>query len=215
MKEMSLRRRRGAATLAIAWVGVGALLLFYVSACETENTEATIVPDGGDFKLDSSGQPPNNNDGSANSPDGDPSSSPEASTPDGGFGLACATDVDCKGGKCFSGVCICDLFFRVQANGTCGSAAEPLCVDQADAGARCNSPQPVCREIDAGEIAGSNEANRSCGDFAPAVCCFAGCKGPNFLCCGQSATVSPQICTQGWRTCRPNERAVAKASDCN
>jgi hypothetical protein len=187
-----------------------ALALALVVGCEKENTEATIVPEAGTTTIDSSSS--TNNDGS------------DVIKPDDGgvIGLdggdagprACSTDPDCKGGQCFLGVCICDVFLRVQPDGTCGSAVEPPCLDQIDAGSRCNSPQPVCREEDAGEISGSSEANRSCGDFAPAVCCFTGCRGPTFYCCNPSGS-APQICTQGWRTCRPNERATLDASSCN
>lgn len=183
-----------------------------IVGCETEKTEATAAPEAGSVNVDGTSPPPTSGDGGTDS--GSPSDgSFDAPSSDAGK-LVCANDVDCKGGKCFQGVCICDLFLRIQPDGTCGQTPEPACLDQVDAGARCNSPQPVCKEVDAGEIPGSPEANRTCGDFAPAVCCFSGCRGPSFLCCGANGP-TPQICVQGWRTCRPNERAALAASSCN
>jgi len=131
-------------------------------------------------------------------------------------GLVCSVDAHCNtGGTCFEGICVCADPYRIQPDGRCGAFPEPGCGDQVDAGATCRSPTGMCNP---GELYGTGEANFSCGDFAPAACCFTGCKGPAapFHCCRPDPVGAiDQICSQGWKTCPHGWRAVADAAACN
>lgn len=110
----------------------------------------------------------------------------------------CAKDGDCNGGTCFQGMCMCQVPKYVQADGRCGDT-EP---------GDCTTSSGTCRQSPAqcmsGELEGELGTNQSCGDFAPAVCCFAAasCKTTvDFVCCGASTTPYEPNCVNGWRQC--------------
>lgn len=110
----------------------------------------------------------------------------------------CAIDDDCKGGKCFQGMCMCELPNYVQPDGRCGKTAPPDC--QTASGTCRQNPA----ECSAGELEGDLDTNQSCGDFVPAVCCFAAgsCKMTvDFVCCGANVKPYEPSCVNGWRTC--------------
>jgi hypothetical protein len=119
----------------------------------------------------------------------------------------CKVDAECNEspaisslqGSCFEGACMCHAPFHVQPNGRCGAATPPECDAQ---GGKCRqAPDANCL---AGELQGDVGTNMSCGDFAPAGCCFpaAACKAPvDFVCCGASTTPYEPTCVNGWRTC--------------
>ena len=110
----------------------------------------------------------------------------------------CVKDDDCGGGSCFEGMCMCQLPKYVQPNGRCGDTPPPECT--ASSGT-CRQGPAECK---AAELEGELGTNQSCGDFAPAVCCFAAasCKTTvDFVCCGASTTPYEPSCVNGWRQC--------------
>lgn len=126
----------------------------------------------------------------------------DGSTPpiDGGNvpSAPCSKDVDCNGGTCFNGMCMCQIPKYVQADGRCGDGQPGDCTTSSGT---CRQEPAQC---EAGELEGELGTNQSCGDFAPAVCCFAAssCKTTvDFVCCGASTTPYEPTCVNGWRTC--------------
>lgn len=118
----------------------------------------------------------------------------------------CVTDQDCNEnatmsalmGSCFEGMCMCNAPYHVQPNGKCGSALPPDCQSS---GGSCRQEPAQC---ESGELEGNADANMSCGDFVPAVCCYAKvqCKTTvDFVCCGASTQPYEPNCVNGWRTC--------------
>lgn len=118
----------------------------------------------------------------------------DAAAPNG----VCAKDGDCGGGKCFEGMCMCELPKYVQANGLCGDQKPEDC---ATSNGTCRQNPAECNS---GELEGDLDTNQSCGDLVPAVCCFpaASCKMTvDFVCCGANVKPYEPTCVNGWRTC--------------
>jgi hypothetical protein len=149
------------------------------------------VVDGSDNHPES-GLPPID---SGHDGDGDSSTTP----------TACKTSPDCHSGTCFEGICVCDAGSFIQPDGTCGPTPPLACMDQ---GGTCLSNVITCPSM---QLVGSADANKSCGDFIAAVCCFqpATCKGPSDLLCCVSDSPRQPICTNGWRTCPTGAKAYS------
>lgn len=119
---------------------------------------------------------------------------------------ACAA-IACKLGSCFEGQCFCGKDAFVQPDGTCGLTPPGSCTAQ---GGTCHSHPASCPD---GQTMGAMTATKSCGDFAPAECCFT-CQGPtDFVCCGtpdagDGAEVVEAVCENGHRTCPDGRRPV-------
>jgi hypothetical protein len=110
----------------------------------------------------------------------------------------CAKNEDCNGGTCFEGMCMCQLPKYVQTDGRCGDQPPPECIAS---NGTCRQGPAECTDE---ELEGELGTNQSCGDFAPAVCCFmaTSCKyTKDIVCCGASTTPYEPSCVNGWRTC--------------
>ncbi len=123
---------------------------------------------------------------------------------------ACLTKEDCRSGACSGGTCFCDTDSFIQPDGRCGPTPPAGCLEQGGScvqGDSCPSQQ----------LEGSPEANMSCGDLIPALCCFEAsvCKGrKDFVCCGPNSDVAfPPSCVNGWTTC-PLGYAPAEGNRC-
>ena len=138
---------------------------------------------------------------------------------------ACSADQDCNespatsslSGKCFFGVCMCNLGLYAQPNGKCGKTPPGACM--ASSG-KCRQMPAECQ---AGELPGEMPTNMSCGDFIEAVCCFpaTSCKAPtksgasvDFKCCMPNDGIEDPICVNGWRVCPQGGEARTDTSGC-
>lgn len=138
---------------------------------------------------------------------------------------ACTGDPDCNenpamsslSGKCFFGVCMCNIGLYVQPNGKCGKTEPGGCTTS---GGKCRQTPATCQ---AGELPGALPTNMSCGDFVEAVCCFpgAGCKAPtkaganvDFKCCMPNDAIEDPICVNGWKVCPQGGDAKTDTSGC-
>lgn len=139
-------------------------------------------------------------------------------TPEGD--TACTIDAECNPsptistlyGSCFQGICVCKTGYHVQPNGKCAPAVPGDCKSQ---GGSCVTIAGCAT----GQVEGTAAANLSCGDFAPAVCCYrqdtqpSQCKGPSadsFQCCAPNDASHLPVCESGWITC-PADHAPVKA----
>lgn len=137
----------------------------------------------------------------------------------------CTADQDCNespgmsalSGKCFFGVCMCNVGLYVQPNGKCGKTPPGSCM--ASSG-KCRQMPAECQ---AGELAGEVPTNESCGDLVEAVCCFpgTGCKSPtksgasvDFKCCMPNDGIEDPICVNGWKVCPRGGEARTDTSGC-
>ncbi len=144
----------------------------------------------------------------------------------------CATHPECNPdptisalhGECFFGVCVCKAGFHVQPNGKCDKPPPPECAKQ---GGKCFQQPATCP---AGNLSGTDDLNRTCGDFVEAVCCSpeAACKGPRkvdgggggvevpvgFVCCAPNDALRPPACVNGWQTCPAGLTPVALPGGC-
>lgn len=122
-------------------------------------------------------------------------------------------------GECFFGVCVCRPGFHVQPSGKCDKTPPPECAKQ---GGKCFQQPATCP---AGNLSGTDDLNRTCGDFVEAVCCSpeAACKGPRkseadvpvgFVCCAPNDAQSAPACVNGWQTCAPGSSPVALPGGC-
>lgn len=182
-----------------------ALLLAVAVGC---GTTATVTAPGGGGP-DGGSDP---DDGGATGSGETLPSGEDAGTPvdaEAGAGPGCLADKDCNEdpavsalwGTCFRGICVCKPGFHVQPSGRC---SPKLPADCRQSGGACKQEPASCAP---GAIEGSDPTNMSCGDLIAAVCCFARCKGPEFVCCGPTG-VQPVVCESGWRTCTNGDRAT-------
>ena len=185
---------------------VGLSLGLLVGGCSDDSP-----PDDREAGAGSSGNGASGGSSSGASPGSSSGSSGTGGTSDAGS--ACTTDLDCNGdpevssmqGECGLGICVCRDPFVVQPSGQCGAAPAPDCTEQNGA---CTQDPASCA---AGQMVSTSLVNQSCGDFAPAVCCFdaAGCQGPRFRCVVPDETLTDALCVNGWRTCAAGARPMA------
>jgi hypothetical protein len=124
---------------------------------------------------------------------------------DGGK-VACTLDHECNfeltmsalAGKCWNGICICDVGYFVQPNGKCGKDEPGDCATQ---GGTCRTNPSACQT---GELETHFYTSMKCGDIQPFQCCVpaANCYAPvDIVCCGAAAQYYEPTCVNGWRTC--------------
>jgi hypothetical protein len=143
---------------------------------------------------------------------------PDAPGPTDGAVSVCKADQDCNGdpqvssleGYCYEGICICREGLHVQPNGKCSKTPVPPCMSSSG---KCFQEPANCPS---GFVEGSQDADFTCGDLIPAVCCFAStsCQGPAFNCCSPVGGTRAQICESGYRTCPAQYAPIAPGTGC-
>lgn len=157
--------------------------------------------------------------------DGGTTTKPDATTPPV-TGPVCYNDPGCNDnpatstllGKCTFGICVCNQSSYVQPSGKCGPTPPPDCTTQ---GGTCRQEPAICS---AGELAGDQSTNMTCGDLIAAVCCApaTSCKGGvrevagagwvsvDFVCCAPNDNDPAPICVNGWKTCKSYQTPTSK-----